>query len=573
VHEDRSEIAVTPDGPYEVSGALPITPKRIIRSPDGESLAWATSDPLPHDSPTYLCRCGQSENKPFCDGSHERVGFDGTETASVASFEEMERIYEGTGIEVHRVGSICEHAAFCVNSLTDWYRLLPNTSDVGIRTQVIGMIEHCPSGALVYEIDDEVVEPDLPKAVSPVEDGALWVTGGVKVTRSDGVVMETRNRVTLCRCGQSSNKPLCDGTHLEIGFVAKTPTATAQGRVRLSTAERSARVASRRVVVGASEASTSELFETAAKIADDASMDVAVVVVGTDGEVSARSRARLREMAATAGMRGPGRTWESTPGDPVAALTHAAERLDAGLIIVERGGDHLARLPHRVAYEAPADMIVVAPRGPDRTDGYETVLIATDGSVTADRAAKKGYDFARAHGAAVELVFVGHRATGELTVKDTVEVFGQGVETTARLMEGDPVERILAAADEAGADIIVVGNKGLRKRRLGSSVPGAVLDGARCDVLLCRTVRQVQSDLSFGEAGIIERHGEAFAAYVDERGELHLMSAHCPHLGCLVEWNPTDEMFVCPCHGSRFTPLGEVVEGPATKPLRPAREH
>ena len=570
--EERSRITVTPDGPYEVSGELPITPKRILRSPDGESLAWDTSAPLPHESPTYLCRCGQSGDKPFCDGTHEKVGFDGTETASVAPFSEVQKTYEGTGIKVNRVGSICEHAAFCVNNVTDWYKMLPDTSDVGIRTQVIGMIEHCPSGALVYELDDEVVEPDLPRAVSPVEDGALWVTGGVAITRSDGVAMEPRNRVTLCRCGQSNNKPLCDGTHYEIDFVAKAPAVTSTPVPQPAVAAR--RLPPRHMVLGVSESSAREVFEVAATVAQEASMTVSVVVVGTEGEVPTDARLRLRDMASTTGLTGPGSTWESTPGDPADALVEAGERHDSSLIVVERGGDHLAKLPHRVAVNAPSDMIVVAAQGAERTPSYHRVLIATDGSATADRAAKKGFDFARIHDAAVELVFVGHPATGELIVADTIEVFGQGVETNPRLLRGDPVEQILTAAEDAEADLLVVGNKGMRRMRmlLATSVPGAVLDGARCDVLLCRTVRQIESDLSPGEGGIIERHGEAFAAYVDAGGELHLMSAHCPHLGCLVEWNPTDEMFDCPCHGSRFTPQGDVVDGPATKPLRPARE-
>jgi Rieske Fe-S protein len=69
---------------------------------------------------------------------------------------------------------------------------------------------------------------------------------------------------------------------------------------------------------------------------------------------------------------------------------------------------------------------------------------------------------------------------------------------------------------------------------------------------------------------VIERNGQQMAAFVDESGELHLMSARCPHQGCVVAWNPSNKSFDCPCHGSRFGPLGEVVDGPATKPLRPA---
>jgi CDGSH-type Zn-finger protein len=50
------------------------------------------------------------------------------------------------------------------------------------------------------------------------ENGPLHVTGGITIKRSDGQPFETRNRVLLCRCGNSKNKPLCDGTHKEIGF-------------------------------------------------------------------------------------------------------------------------------------------------------------------------------------------------------------------------------------------------------------------------------------------------------------------------------------------------------------------
>jgi hypothetical protein len=80
------------------------------------------------------------------------------------------------------------------------------------------MIERCPSGALTYEVDGEQIEPDLPEQIAVIPDGPLWVSGGLEIERSDGTTLETRNRVALCRCGQSGSKPLCDGSHKDAGF-------------------------------------------------------------------------------------------------------------------------------------------------------------------------------------------------------------------------------------------------------------------------------------------------------------------------------------------------------------------
>jgi Rieske Fe-S protein len=213
----------------------------------------------------------------------------------------------------------------------------------------------------------------------------------------------------------------------------------------------------------------------------------------------------------------------------------------------------------------------VATLGTDRPHRYRRILIATDGSATADRAAWRGFGLARALDASIDLVFVGHPATGEIIANDTIAVCGDDVVADVHLLEGNPKKRILEAAESIAADLVVVGNKGMGRTStlLRASVPGGVLTGARRDVLLCRTVRQRESELQPGEGGVIEREGEQVAAFVDDRGELQLMSARCPHLGCVVAWNPTKRTFDCPCHGSRFGPLGDVVAGPAAKPLRP----
>lgn len=560
---NRPEIKVTRNGPYEVTGDIPLTPKHKVLSDQGEPLTWATEPPLSHDTPFWLCRCGHSSHKPFCDGTHEKIGFDGTETASQQSFAEMEKVYEGSGLKVHRVGSICQHSSFCANNTTDWFQMLPDTDDITVKGRVIDMIEHCPSGALVCEIGGEIIEPDYPVAISPVEDGPYWVTGGVKITRSDGVPLETRNRVTLCRCGESKNKPLCDGTHKEIGFVAKV---MVQRDAEEPEVEEEAVPAGRRVVVGVSPTTSAATFGVAAMIAAAVPTEMELVHAGADDEVLTTAL----EMIDAAGLARDQVAAERRSGEPASVLNRTAIEDEADLLIVERGGERVGQVPHKISYHSPCDVLLVAADRLDRPERYRRILIASDGSATADRAAKRGYALARALEATVDLVFVGHPVTGDLIVTDTMEAVGWGVETTPWLLEGDPVKRILEKAAEASSDLIVVGNKGMTRTRmmLGSSVPGGVLKGARCDLLLCRTVRQLESELEPGEGGVVERDGEQLAAYVDEKGKLHLMSARCTHLGCVVAWNPGDKMFECPCHGSTYTPLGEVVRGPATKALR-----
>jgi glycine/D-amino acid oxidase-like deaminating enzyme/nitrite reductase/ring-hydroxylating ferredoxin subunit len=75
------------------------------------------------------------------------------------------------------------------------------------------------------------------------------------------------------------------------------------------------------------------------------------------------------------------------------------------------------------------------------------------------------------------------------------------------------------------------------------------------------------ADLRPGEGDIARLDGEKVAAFRDEEGKLHAVSPVCTHLGCQVNWNSGDRSWDCPCHGSRFTPDGEILHGPAVRPL------
>lgn len=74
--------------------------------------------------------------------------------------------------------------------------------------------------------------------------------------------------------------------------------------------------------------------------------------------------------------------------------------------------------------------------------------------------------------------------------------------------------------------------------------------------------------LAKGEGGVISIDGHRKGAYKDEEGKIYIVDTTCTHLGCEVEWNSGDTSWDCPCHGSRFSYTGEVLEGPAEKPLK-----
>lgn len=215
---DDQTISVTRGGPYLVSGNVRVTSKTPVTSEHGEPITWKTAPASETRAKVALCRCGGSSNKPFCDGTHASLEWDDTDNAPEGTYAERAKSYGGEGIEVFDDRPICVHAGFCGNKVTTVWKMAAKTSDSQIRAEAIAMIERCPSGALTYAVDGETIEPDLPVAVAVIPDGPLWVSGGLEITRSDGSTLERRNRVTLCRCGQSATKPLCDGSHKEAGF-------------------------------------------------------------------------------------------------------------------------------------------------------------------------------------------------------------------------------------------------------------------------------------------------------------------------------------------------------------------
>ena len=218
------KIVIRKNGPYIVSCGIPLAHKSQVVSGNGEPLTWKKEAATECAEDYALCRCGESANKPFCDGTHRHNGFDGSESADTSSHESSHVPYPaGYKIIVEKDSSLCMSSGYCGFADAKIPQLVLRSENSQIRALVMAMVEHCPSGAMRYrlEADGPIIEPDLPQQIAATTEitsdgpiaGPLWVTGGIPIERSDGQAFESRNRVTLCNCGSSSHKPLCDGTH------------------------------------------------------------------------------------------------------------------------------------------------------------------------------------------------------------------------------------------------------------------------------------------------------------------------------------------------------------------------
>jgi CDGSH-type Zn-finger protein len=221
----RKRISVTENGPYLVSGGIGMTRLEISTNDAGESVAYGEIERLDPPERYQLCRCGHSADKPYCDGSHVEIGFDGTETAGHGTFLEESVSIDGPGIRIQDARRLCAEARFCDRGGGLW-NLVEKCDDPEIRALVEEEAELCPSGRYVACVEgtDEPIEYDYQPSIALIEDpamgvsGPLFVRGGILVEDAMDVAYEVRNRVTLCRCGHSKNKPFCDGSHIKADF-------------------------------------------------------------------------------------------------------------------------------------------------------------------------------------------------------------------------------------------------------------------------------------------------------------------------------------------------------------------
>ena len=218
--EGKGRIKVKKDGPYVVTGGVPLVKMVVVPDSDGRPLAWREVSRYPAREAYSLCRCGGSKIKPFCDGAHAKNGFDGTETATREPYLNNVKEFKGPELTLLDNKPLCIGAGFCDRAGGIW-NLAVRSDDPEYKEITIEEAANCPSGRLVLlDKEGKLIEPPYEPSIVVVEDaegyeGPLWVRGGVEIESCDGHVYETRNRVSLCQCGKSENKPLCDGSHFD----------------------------------------------------------------------------------------------------------------------------------------------------------------------------------------------------------------------------------------------------------------------------------------------------------------------------------------------------------------------
>jgi CDGSH-type Zn-finger protein len=220
-----ADIRVAHDGPYLVTNAKTLTD-------------WLGQE-LPACPQLALCRCGASATKPYCDGSHARIGFSGSK--SPERVPDRRDTYDGLQVTIYDNRGICQHSGMCSDRLAAAFRTAQEpfvAPSAGRMDELIRAVRDCPSGALSYAIDGAEQRKSVDHhglrepAIEVTKDGPYRVTGAIPLSdehgdppaRAEGASLE---HYALCRCGKSQNKPFCSGMHWYVDFRDPAPDADA----------------------------------------------------------------------------------------------------------------------------------------------------------------------------------------------------------------------------------------------------------------------------------------------------------------------------------------------------------
>lgn len=209
---DHPTIKPTTNGPYRVTGC-----RRLAGFADGRVFDSAGT--------VALCRCGGSKNKPYCDGTHAKIGFSGDKEADRTPNKRED--YVGEKITIHDNRGICAHAARCTDGLKTVFKLGQEPwidPDGDTAEKIVAQIKQCPSGALSYSIDGvEHRDQKRDPAIMIAPNGPYAIFGGADLEETEFGEGASREHFDLCRCGRSKNKPFCSGAHWNHRFDENAP--------------------------------------------------------------------------------------------------------------------------------------------------------------------------------------------------------------------------------------------------------------------------------------------------------------------------------------------------------------
>src|SRR5450759_297567 len=157
---DKMKVKVNLDGPYTVSGLIPLFDQIMVPDEEGLSTSWKIGKKYPIKQEYELCRCGQSKDMPFCDLTHNEIYFDGTETASRKPFiEQIEPETVGPELVMTDVVALCADARFCDRAGGAWDNTRASNNPEAKKI-AIQEVYDCPAGRLVlHDKHGNLIEP------------------------------------------------------------------------------------------------------------------------------------------------------------------------------------------------------------------------------------------------------------------------------------------------------------------------------------------------------------------------------------------------------------------------------
>lgn len=214
----KKKIATLKNGPYKVYGV------KTYKSAAGKE----TPLKVDKNGVAILCRCGQSFEKPYCDGSH--IIFEFTDEKDPRHTEDRVDTYIGKNITIYDNRSVCSHRGICYDDLKEVFQMAGNMRidpDGATVEKIIDICERCPSGALSYSLPEgtrnlkgEASKGEIRLAPRRYGyDGPIEVTGGIEFEDEEGNQPESPDHYSLCRCGASKNMPFCSGQHWTAKFI------------------------------------------------------------------------------------------------------------------------------------------------------------------------------------------------------------------------------------------------------------------------------------------------------------------------------------------------------------------